>query len=99
MIENLPSRDTVLPRALRTYLESYLGVVTAVSSIICIRTGQRQYLAAKSALWRELQEADRVTWRRLKRTLMGRLTNLPGASGRKLTLAAYKVARQFFGFN
>lgn len=99
MIENLPSRDVVLPRELRSYLESYLGVVTADSSVICIRTGQRQYLVAKSALWRELREVDRVTCRRLRRTLMGRLVNLRGSAGRQVTLAAYKMARQFFGFN
>lgn len=99
MIAHLPSRDRVLPTELRSYLEQYLGVVTAVSSIVCIQTGARKYLAQKSALWRELREADRLTWRRLQRTLMGRLVNLRGPGGRQITLVAYKLARQFFGFN
>lgn len=99
MIAHLPSRELELPTALRRYLESYLGVVTAVSSVICIRSGMRKYLAEKSALWRELRQADRVTCRRLRRTLMGRLVNLRGPLGRQVTVVAYKMARGFFGFN
>lgn len=99
MIGHLPSRDTPLPRRLRSYLESYLGVVTAVSSIICIRTGKPEYLTEKARLWREIRETDQVTWRRLMRTPMGRLVNLPSSFGRRVTLVAYKIARRFFGFN
>lgn len=99
MITHLPSRDVPMPARLRAYLESYLGVVTAVSSIICLRSRKRQFLAEKSALWRELREADRVTWRRLRRSLLGRVVNLPGKTGRQATLAVYKVARHFIGFN
>ncbi|MGI5951847.1 MAG: glycosyltransferase family 2 protein [Brooklawnia sp.] len=99
MIANLPSRDVDLPTELRRYLESYLGVVTAVSSIICLRAGTQKYLAEKSALWRELRRADRVTHRRLRRSLMGRLVNLRGPVGQRITLVAYKLARGVFGFN
>ncbi|MDI9627869.1 MAG: glycosyltransferase family 2 protein [Acidobacteriota bacterium] len=99
MIGHLPSRDVPLPGRLRAYLESYLGVVTAVSSIICIRTGKREYLAQKSALWREIRETDRVTWRRLRRTPLGRVVNLHGRIGRRMTLMLYRIARRFFGFN
>lgn len=99
MIENLPGREITLPRQLRYYLESYLGVVTAVSSIICIRSGMRPYLDAKAQLWAELRQADRRAHRRLRRTLPGRLVNLPGPVGRRVTVMAYRVARQFFGFN
>lgn len=99
MIEQLPSRDIALPGELRRYLEHYLGVVCAVSSITCIRADSRYYLAQKSALWHQLRDADRVTWHRLKRTLLGRLVNLPGRGGRKITIMAYKLARQFVGFN
>lgn len=99
MIDNLPSRDSGLPDELRNYIESYLGVVTAVSSLICIRSGQRDYLNKKSDLWRELQEADHRTWRRLRNAPMGRLVNLQGNVGRRGTLAAYKLARGVFGFN
>ncbi len=99
MIDNLPSPDSELPVELRNYIESYLGVVTAVSSLICIRSGQREYLNKKTELWRELQMADQRTWRRLRHAPIGRLVNLQGNVGRRGTLAAYKIARGVFGFN
>lgn len=99
MIDHLPSLDSELPVELRNYIESYLGVVTAVSSLICIRSGQREYLNKKTELWRELQMADQRTWRRLRNAPIGRLVNLQGNVGRRGTLAAYKIARGVFGFN
>ena len=53
----------------------------------------------KTALWREIRETDRVTWRRLMRTPLGRVVNLHGRLGRRLTLVLYRIARRFFGFN
>lgn len=99
MIENLPGRELALPRKQRWYLEHYLGVMCAVSSILLIRSGTRAHLAEKSKLWRELRTADRVTWRRIRNTLMGNLVNLPGKGGRRVSVACYRLARQFFGFN
>ena len=99
MIDNLPSRDAPMPRKQRWYLEHYLGVMCAVSSILLIKSGTRANLAEKSKLWRELRAADQVTWRRLRNTLMGNLVNMPGRSGRKFSVACYTMARQFFGFN
>ena len=99
MIANLPSRDIPLPAKQRRYLEHYLGVMCAVSSILLIRSGTRAHLAEKSRLWRELRDADRVTRRRLRNTLMGNLVNLPGPMGRQITVVCYRMARKYFGFN
>ena len=38
-------------------------------------------------------------YRRLRRSLFGRVSNLPGRGGRKMFVAAYKICQKFYGFN
>ncbi|MDD6072726.1 MAG: glycosyl transferase, partial [Clostridium sp.] len=36
---------------------------------------------------------------RLRFGFLGQGTNLPGKSGRQLTIACYKITQKFYGFN
>ena len=51
------------------------------------------------ALWQYLKKADFALYYKLRRGIMGRTMNLPGKSGRNLSVAAYKITQKFFGFN
>lgn len=98
MIDALPARGSI-PDALHAYLVHYLGLICAVSSILCIRSGSQQHLAQKRALWRDLRDSDRDTHRTLRRSTVGRLVHLPGRAGRYISVLAYKAARRLIGFN
>jgi len=98
MIEALPSPGST-PKALHRYLVHYLGLVCGVSSIMLIRAGAPEHLRMKRDLWRDLRAAHAPAHRRLRRSSVGALVNLPGRTGRRVSVWAYLVAQRVVGFN
>ena len=84
---------------LKKYMFNYLSIVTAVSSILAIKSGTEEHLAMKKQLWADLKMSDRKLCRRLRHTLLGRTVNLRGKTGRKFAIVAYKLAQKMYGFN
>lgn len=98
MIEALPSAGST-PEALLRYQVHYLGLVCGVSSIMLIRAGGPEQLRLKRDLWRDLRAAHAPAHRRLRRSGIGQLVNLPGRAGRGVSVLAYRLAQQVVGFN
>lgn len=86
-------------RKLYHYMLSYLDIITTVSSILLIRSGTKENLEKKKELWNYLKKKDWLLYRKLRYGLLGRCTNLPGRSGRKISVEGYKICRHFFNFN
>ncbi len=86
-------------RKLRKYMFNYLEIITVVSTIMLIRSGTQENLEKKRELWRYLKDYDlRLFWH-LRKGIMGQTMNLPGKSGRKISIAAYKISQKVVGFN
>ena len=81
------------------YMLSYLDIITTVSSILLIRSGTTENLEKKKELWNYLKKKDWLLYKKLRYGLLGRCTNLPGRSGRKISVEGYKICRHFFNFN
>ncbi len=81
------------------YMVSYLDIITTVSSILLIRSGTEENLEKKKELWNYLRKKDWLLYRKLRYGLLGRCMNLPGRSGRKISVEGYKICRHFFNFN
>lgn len=89
----------ITDKKIRRYMFSYLDIIMAVSSIMLIRSGTEENLEKKKELWRYLKNTDiRLYWK-LYTTILGRGVNLPGASGRKLSVSVYRVVQKVYGFN
>ena len=86
-------------RKLRNYMTSYLEIMMVVSSIMLIRADTEEALEKKEELWKYLANKDMLLYMKLRYGILGRAVNLPGRSGRKLTVAGYKLAHWFVGFN
>lgn len=86
-------------KKLRSYMLSYLDIITTVSSIMLIRSGTDENFAKKKDLWKYLKTSDSYLYRKLRYGLLGRCMNLPGKKGREVSVAAYKIAQKFYGFN
>lgn len=93
------SGTTVPNRQLRRYLLHYVEIVCAVSSILLIRSGTRESLAAKDRLWSELRRQDPWLYRKVRWSVLGQITNLPGRAGRRVSVLAYRVAQRAIGFS
>ena len=93
------SEEKVTDKNTRRHMLKYLDIIMAVSSIMLIRSGTEENLEKKKELWRYLKSADIHIYRKLYMSVLGRGVNLPGRSGRRLSVTLYKVAQKFYGFN
>lgn len=83
----------------RKYMFNYLEIITVISTVLLIRSGTKENLEKKRELWRYIKQADLRLFHRLRNGIMGNTMNLPGRSGRKISVAAYKIAQKVVGFN
>ena len=86
-------------KRLRTYMFSYLDIITTVSSIMLIRSGTEKGLQKKKELLDYIKTTNKGLYKKLRRSLFGQVMNLPGRGGRKVSVAAYKISQKFYGFN
>lgn len=98
MLEHL-SRVRVADRRLRAYRLHYVEIICAVSSILLIRAGTRGHLAEKDRLWSELRAQDPWLYRKVRWSVLGQISNLPGPAGRRVSVLAYRVAQRTIGFS
>ena len=90
---------TIEPPKLRRYMIMYLEVMMSICSILAIRSGTDENFEKKKLLWKELREKHFRLFMRLRWGFLGQSMNLPGKSGRTVSVATYKIAQKFYGFN
>ena len=86
-------------KQLKAYMFSYLDIITTVSSIMLVRAATQECLDKKQELQDYIKDQNMGLYRKLRRSLFGRVSNLPGRGGRKMFVAAYKICQKFYGFN
>lgn len=86
-------------KGVRGYMFNYLDIITTVSSIMLLRAGTEEALEKKKELLEYIKKENRGLYSRLRHSLFGRVMNLPGKGGRKMSVAAYKICQKFYGFN
>lgn len=84
---------------LRHYMIQYLEIMMVVSSILAIKSESEENYQKKKELWKYLKQQNLPLYIRLRWGFLGQGTNLPGKSGRKFSIACYKITQKFFGFN
>ena len=85
-------------KKLKKYMINYLAIMMTVSSILCIRSKEKENLDKKKELWIYLRKKDAGTYVKIRYGILGQTMNLPGRSGRKISSLAYMVARRLIGF-
>ncbi len=86
-------------RKLRNYMVRYLEIMMVVSSILAIKSGSEENMEKKKELWNHVRKMNPRLFLRLRFGFLGQGMNLPGKSGRSISIAGYKIAQKFFGFN
>ena len=81
------------------YMYNYLEIITCISSILLIRSGTPENLEKKRELWDYIKQKDFTLFLKLRYGFLGNYMNLPGKGGRSISIAGYKIAQKFFGFN
>lgn len=83
----------------RKYMMNYLEIITVVSTVMLLRSGTDENLEKKRELWRYIKDKDIRLFHHLRRGILGGAMNLPGKSGRKISVAAYRLSQKVVGFN
>ncbi len=101
MIDYLSSLHpkTMSNKKLKTYMVMYLDIIVTVSSVLLICSGTSEHLEKKKELWNYIKSKDAYLFKRLRYGILGRYTNLPGRSGRKISVEGYKICQKLFQFN
>ncbi len=84
---------------LRSYMYSYLEIMTTISSIMAIRSHDKEKLAQKAELWDFFKKENPAMYRRARLSAPGIVMNLPGPVGRKIAEIFYTIAQLTYGFN
>lgn len=96
-VENKPQIQK--NKRLYQYMRNYLEIIMTVSSVLLIRSGTEEHLALKKDLWQYCKKKDLGTYLYLRNGIMGGVMNLPGRSGRKISIDAYRICQRIFKFN
>ena len=86
-------------RMCRRYMYNYLEIITTVTTILCIISNTQENLEKKKELWEYIRAYDEELYKKLRTGVMGIVMNLPGKSGRKIAVGAYKISQKVVGFN
>ena len=95
-LENLKKNNKKLAR----YMGRYLAMMMTISSVFLILTKDPVRYSQRSQLWKALKEADPDMYRRIRYgNFVGCGSSLPGAAGRWIALAGYRLAQKLYRFN
>ncbi len=90
----------ILPERKRFhYMYSYLEIITAISSVMLIKSGTQENLKKKKELWEYLRKKNLKVYLRMRMGILGNAIHMPGESGRRFVLSMYRIAQRFFHFN
>jgi glycosyltransferase involved in cell wall biosynthesis len=89
----------VSPVKRQYYMLTYLEIITAVTSILLIRSRTAENLRKKKEFWQSIHEEDPALYRRLRYGIFGVILNLPGKLGRTISELLYQAAQRIYGFN
>ncbi|MCL2594975.1 MAG: glycosyltransferase family 2 protein [Promicromonosporaceae bacterium] len=93
------SKHPVADRKLRRYRLHYVAIICAVTSVMLIRAGTPEALAQRDELWGRLRAQDPWLYRQCRFSMIGMISNLPGSTGRRVSIMAYLLAQRAIGFS
>lgn len=102
-LQMLPSAQDVadgsVPAELHDALLHYVQGVCAVTFATLARGGTPHHLQLREGLWQDVRTQVPELYGRMRRSVVGVGSNLPGHAGRQVTSLAYRVARRVVGFS
>jgi glycosyltransferase involved in cell wall biosynthesis len=99
MIDAFHLREDIDNIRLRKYMIHYLTMMMAVCTVLLRLSGLEDAEQQRREIWAYLKEKDPKLYPKLRGGVLGLMANLPGKTGRAITLTSYRVARKIFRFN
>lgn len=86
-------------RKRRKYMMNYLNQIMMVSTVMFYVDGGEAALKKQKDMWQLLKKTDKKVYGRLRRSLFGIVSHLPGKPGRRFLIWAYHQSQKIYGFN
>ena len=86
-------------KCLDNVLVHYFDMMMCISTIMSIREGSSVRLKDKNELWELVENKNPELYKKVRNSLLGKSMNLPGKTGRNVSVFLYKVVQKIFGFN
>lgn len=96
---NIYKNSVIENKNLDKCMRHYIEIIMCVASTFLLLARNKEALAQKKELWLYVKDTDPVLYKKLRRTPLSIVTNLPGLLGREFYLTGYKVFQKILGFN
>ncbi len=89
----------VRSRRLRQYMTGCLAMMMAICTVFSLLSDRPDRLQLRDGIWEHLRERDERLYRRIRHSLVGSASSLPGSMGRRVSIMLYRMAQRIFKFN
>ncbi len=96
-----PARAELIGRhkKLYRYMYNYLEIITTITSVLAIKSGEDKHLKIKEDVWTYMKERDGRLYKKMRYGIFGIAAHLPGKGGHAIVKGGYKIAQKIFKFN
>ena len=99
MIDSFLLERDVKSSLLRSYMRNYLTMMMVICTVFSMMSDRPDKEQMRADIWKYLREHDHETYVKIRRSVMGVGTHLPGKAGDRVLLSAYHIAQKVFKFN
>lgn len=99
MIDSFHLESDVKSPHLRAYMRNYLAMMMVICTIFSMMSDREDKEELRNGIWDYLREHDYDAYKKIRRSVMGIATHLPGKPGDKALLSGYHIAQKVFKFN
>lgn len=99
MIDSFLLERDVKSSRLRSYMRNYLTMMMVICTVFSMMSDRPDKEQMRADIWKYLREHDHETYVKIRRSVMGVGTHLPGKTGDRVLLSAYHIAQKVFKFN
>lgn len=99
MIDSFLFERDVKSSRLRSYMRNYLTMMMVICTVFSMMSDRPDKEQMRADIWKYLREHDHETYVKIRRSVMGVGTHLPGKAGDRVLLSAYHIAQKVFKFN
>ena len=99
MIDSFLLERDVKSSRLRSYMRNYLTMMMVICTVFSMMSDRPDKEQMRADIWKYLREHDYQTYVKIRRSVMGVGTHLPGKAGDRVLLSAYHIAQKVFKFN
>lgn len=99
MIDSVDLTHDVEEKKLAQYMENYLSMMMCICSIFLRMEKSEECEQKRAGIWEYLENNNPDLYKKIRRSLLNRSTNIPTELGRRIGLSGYRIAQKIFKFN